>query len=414
MSRACSPTVRCPTRLAAAGAALGAALAVLTPAPAAAYQLIGATWDMERGPSEYVIDPAGSDDISDGSDIEAVRAAFKSWSCVEGSIFRFRERTDIEGIAVNDQNDGINTVFWDETGAEGLGPSTLGVNIGNGGGGSPRNQADVIFNGSDHTWSTGDSPGADTVDVGSIAIHEIGHWLGLGHACTDMTEADCLAIDEAVMTPVYTSGVYREPFQDDIDGLHAMYEQPADDESTCEGPFRIGEYCTCDDECAGDLLCIEQDSGEQICSRTCNGENPDCGPGFNCILGEAPEDGPAPGKCVQGIGGEPAQAGAVCQPNGMCGQADCTQLAAAGGERVCFRGCQDDDNCPDGYVCSGIACLLDTSSISLQCPDTSDGGAGGDEMMPGCAATDLGDSTPLVGGLALMGVVAFARRRRRR
>jgi MYXO-CTERM domain-containing protein len=407
MSRAPSPTVRCPTRLIALGA-------LLLAWPASAYQLLGNTWDMDRGPSEYAIEPSGSDDITDGSDIEAVRQAFRNWSCIEGSTFRFRERTDVEGVRVDDQADGINSVFWDETGEFGLGPSTLGVAMPAQLPGQQRfTAADIIFNGADHTWSTDDNPGPETVDVGSIAIHEVGHWLGLGHACTDMTESDCLSIDEAVMTPVYSAGTYREPFEDDINGLLAMYEQPADDASTCDGPFRIGEYCSCNDDCAGDLLCIAQDDGRQICSRTCDGDNPDCGPGFNCILGEAPDDGPAPGKCVAGIGGEPAQAGAVCQPNGMCGQSDCTQLAAAGGQRVCFRGCQEDANCPDGYVCAGIACLLDTSTVGVQCPDTGgDGDGDGDEMMPGCTATDVGDATPVAGALALLGVMVLVRRRR--
>ena len=93
------------------------------------------------------------------------------------------------------------------------------------------------------------------------------------------------------MAPAYSGGVFRIPQQDDIDGLHAMYELPAgsaEAEASCDGPFLLGEYCSCNDDCVEGLLCVAQDDGAQICSRTCDGDNPDCGSGFNCILGEAP------------------------------------------------------------------------------------------------------------------------------
>ena len=35
---------------------------------------------------------------------------------------------------------------------------------------------------------------------------------------------------------------------------------------------------------------------------------------------------------------------------------------------MCFQGCQVDDDCDDGYVCSGILCLLDTKDLTIPCP----------------------------------------------
>ena len=69
MSRAPSPTVSRPTfrRLGLLPATVGAAL-LLAPS-ANAYQLIGATWDTERGPSEYALDSAGSEDIGRSADL---------------------------------------------------------------------------------------------------------------------------------------------------------------------------------------------------------------------------------------------------------------------------------------------------------------------------------------------------------
>jgi len=382
--------------------------------PVHAYQLIGATWNTERGPSEYALHPDGSDDITDGSDLEAVRQAFENWSCIEGSRFRFRERTDVEGVKSDSLSDGINSVFWDETNEFALGPATLGVNIGNGGQGQARNAAVIIFNGYDHTWSTDDAGSA--VDVGSIAIHEIGHWLGLAHACTDMSESNCSPIDEAVMTPAYTSGTYREPFADDINGLLEMYAQDPSDNSTCEGPFRIGEYCACDAECANGLSCVPQEDGSQVCAKQCDSENTGaCGPGFNCVLGQRPDDNsPAPGACRAQVAGTAAPPGTACVNDGYsCGQFDCTSSGAAGGGRVCFQGCLEDSDCPDGYACTGIQCLLDTDALSVTCPS---GDGDGDGDGDGCACATPSDALP-VGGFALAAfslVLSVSSRRRRR
>jgi len=392
------------------------------PSSSGAYTLLGATWNADQGPVDFVIDAAGSDDIDDDSDLEAVRAAFRAWACTPGSRLRFQERTDQTATRTDDLNDGVNSVFWDETNDFGLGPSTLGVNFGNGGGGQSRTASKIIFNGFDHTWSTGDNGGG--VDVMSIALHESGHWIGLGHSCPDDDGNPCPDGVTAVMTPAWSGALERAPEQDDIDGLLAMYPQDPSDDSTCDGPFRKGEACACNDECASGLLCVPQPDGSQVCAGTCNSDDTAaCGPGFNCVLGAADEEGGvAPGTCETVVDGTAKPPGAVCQNDGFsCGSASCTQSGAAGGARVCFKACIEDSDCDDGYLCAEILCLKDTGALSIECPDeNTDGGTGDgdgeDEDGCGCAVVVDDDGASTSGGammgLVVVGVVGALRRRR--
>src|SRR4029077_19031931 len=123
------------------------------------YKLIpGGAWDVDSGPVHFVVAPAGSKDITDGSATKAVRAAFHAWQCIGKTKLRFQD--DGDGPAKQDLADGKNTVFWDETGIYGLGPGTLGLTIGDATPGVARKSADIIFNGFDASspaptkWST--------------------------------------------------------------------------------------------------------------------------------------------------------------------------------------------------------------------------------------------------------------------
>jgi uncharacterized protein (TIGR03382 family) len=399
------------------------ATVVLTAPAASAYQLAGAVWDPDPGPSLYRLHPAGSDDISDGSDLEAVRAAFHTWSCAEGSRFRFAEQQDadgvLEGIAEFNLDDGVNTVFWDEDGSSGVqfGEATMAVTMGDGGGNFFRRNADMVFNGIGFTWSTDGS----ATDVQTVALHEAGMWLGLTISCAELDPepVDCLDRSAAAMGPIWDGTTpYHELQADDLAGVVALYPQDADDPSTCDGPYRTGEYCGCNDDCAEGLECALQPDGRQLCSKTCNGDDPTCGPGSNCVLGAIPEgeEGPAPGQCLRAISGMAAQPGTACINNGMCGAQDCTNLAATGGVDVCVTGCVEDDDCDDGFVCSGIACLLDPNAqFDVPCtePDVDAGAGDGDGAGAGCACVSAEGSTTMA-GVPLALVLAWVAARRRR
>ncbi|KAL6139658.1 hypothetical protein ACLB2K_057960 [Fragaria x ananassa] len=63
----------------------------------------------------------------------------------------------------------------------------------------------------DETWSVGAKPGA--FDLEMVALHEIGHLLGLGHS----------SVKGAIMEPTLPSGETRGLHGDDVGGIKALY-----------------------------------------------------------------------------------------------------------------------------------------------------------------------------------------------
>lgn len=89
-------------------------------------------------------------------------------------------------------------------------------------------ESDIFFN-STFAWSASSAGEAGRQDIESIALHEIGHFLGLGHSM--LGETDLLGggrrviAAEAVMFPIaFTAGTLnRVPRGDDIAGISDIY-----------------------------------------------------------------------------------------------------------------------------------------------------------------------------------------------
>ncbi|MBN2360169.1 MAG: matrixin family metalloprotease [Deltaproteobacteria bacterium] len=377
-------------------AGLGCLLVAL---PAGAWKVIeeGKQWDLSLGPLPYQIDAAGSEDITDGSDIEAIRHSFLNWQCVLCASLEFLYEGEAPTRSVD--RDGYNVVFWVENEADWpLGPGTfsssiLGVNT-NGGG---PDDSDIIFNGVSYVWSTTD-PMTGDADVESIAIHEIGHFVGLAHPCEDEADINtCVPPERAVMYPMWDGSIGRIPRQDDIDGVCAMYPPG---KTACEGYKVVGDTCERDCDCAEGVRCLLGENGQRYCSWLCEGESAHCPRHMVCVLGPRPsQDVPAPGVCMRYEDPGALPPAAMCDRGTQCASDNCSVVPALG-TWVCVQACSGDADCPVGWICNSSRCVM--TDRGVPCPGPEEDGCG-------CSAAAGGIS---LSGLALVGLLALLRRRR--
>ncbi|XP_076892853.1 metalloendoproteinase 3-MMP-like [Bidens hawaiensis] len=91
--------------------------------------------------------------------------------------------------------------------------------------------AGLLHMDSAETWIINDvfaSGLASAMDLESVAVHEIGHLLGLGHS----------SVEEAVMFPTISSGVRKvELARDDVDGIQELYGTNPDSNGTTGPTF---------------------------------------------------------------------------------------------------------------------------------------------------------------------------------
>lgn len=387
------------------------AVVVASSSPASGYKLQGPAWDIERGPVVYSLHRDGCDDVSDGTDLDEVRGAFQLWSCVEGSGLRFLEG-DSPGEKVESLTDGKNNVFWDESGAFGLGPATFSVTRT-----TPfvpeqpavRDAADIILNGTDHVWTTGTPSEQDTLPIFNVVLREIGVLAGLDVECLDDNDPNtCPGPDDTVMSP-FVPGAPREALlPDDEEAVLALYA--TDDGSSCEGPFRQAEPCSCNDDCVDGMICAPDTDGKDVCSPVCSSENTDCPTGFSCVLAaRADDEDSAFGQCVSIGSSGLFPVTATCENDRQCAEGLCASIPAIG-RTGCRVSCDSDDECPSSYACSDGHCTWagEAGGLSCELPP-------GDDIV-GCGCTSSSSTTPplILGALALLfGAAARSRRRRR-
>ncbi len=336
-------------------------------ADALAYKFAGASWSLESGAVPFALHPNGSDDIDSDEDLDAVGRAFYSWSCVAGSGLRFYEMTQA-GPAELNLEDGINTVFWAETKSlareSGLGPGTLGITLAdvpNGSGETiTRKSADIVFNGYDHVWSVG---GSET-DVESIAVHEVGHFVGFDHPCVDEAETDCLSIHESALSPFYTGGEFHDLGPDDESGMLEIY--PSNDDSSCAGPFGLYEICEDDCSCVEGLFCGVQEDTTR-CSLPCSNQNTTCPSSFTCEL-TVPDatTGTTRGVCKKDIKDKYLGPGRICEVSGQCASADCGLILGLN-RQVCLKSCSYQEDCGSENFCYEGYCLPQNKPKGIDC-----------------------------------------------
>ncbi len=305
-----------------------------------------------------------------------LEAGFASWGEPECSAFATQNLGNLPDGKWS-SGDGKNVLLWvnkpDPWPPE-LGDvnSVIGVTLpiwaNDGDGHELISDADIVFNNVGFCWYDHDpqNPGAtcaggSPVDTQSIAAHEQGHFLGLGH--TD--------IQNSTMVPTYLGGNTQATIeQDDIDGVCALY------------PIGGVPLCAPCKQSAAKNECAEQ---TKACTGPCIGV-------YNCVLGC-----PTPGvDCVNNCteqfpdGAEVylAYANCICTScSAACGP-ECKGLGSGSGSGQASGGWNgDEDPEPAG-------------------PALSEGGCG-------CSVIESSGHLGLLGALAAA-LAVLARRNRRR
>ncbi len=240
-------------------------------------------------------------------------------------------------------NDNKNNIFFNSTtwqhGSQTLGVTHLG---GSGNCGSASgyqfycfSAPDIELNDVHVTWRNNGS----STDIASIASHEYGHFIGLGH-CNEGGSPRC-NIGQAIMYAAYSGGRWYQPASDDVAGACALYPPI--------NPGAVGYPCTGSGVCTSGVCVNPGATG--YCSQTCGS----CPAGFAC--GPNPQnagqqvclrdDGTNKGLC------EVCRQGAAnaCRDNGFCGFAGLPENDVTRCVTPCPNPNGPDGGCPTNYGC---------------------------------------------------------------
>lgn len=128
----------------------------------------GKVWPDTSIPVNFYINPNTNDIPGDGERI-AVQNAMNTWSNVSCSFLGFQSQTS---SCTAGSKDGVNCVSWKTTDSSYLALTYWWSS------GSNFTETDIVFF-EKYKWST--NPAYDEYDVESVALHELGHALGLSH-----------------------------------------------------------------------------------------------------------------------------------------------------------------------------------------------------------------------------------------
>lgn len=336
--------------------------------------------DFEAGDEvPWVLNSDGCPDMDIDQTQSILEASFQAWEDVDCATigFDFDEITD----QIVTTSDDTNLMVWRTSlsdwpyGFGALGVTGAWFSM------SGIVDADIEFNSVNYEWS--DNGQGGSIDLQSVATHEIGHLLGLDHT-------DAIG---AVMFPTYSGGTSQRVLtSDDISGVCFLYPA-AGGGCTTEGDCPPGHECTAGDcvpigggevcaPCSGDGQCggpedrcIPYPVGSSRCGFHC-GDDPDCDGAPGCdgrtclcldgqcvpdghecgVVDECDDDRPCPNdlECVDGqcVPRGCEELGEGCEELGDC----CSGMCLDG---QCSQACdwlRPGESCPSGFYCEIQEC----------------------------------------------------------
>ncbi len=165
---------------------------------------------------------ANSADIPGVGELAAVQNAIATWHTASCTYFEFAG-TQSTCTANRTASDGVTCVMW-ATGPSAPGSGAIATTFFWTNATKEATDFDMFFwgqyfeaDGTAHTIRWGTVPASNEFDVESVALHELGHGLGLDHS----------SITASVMTPFINIGTQKRGLhQDDDDGVSRIYRVP--------------------------------------------------------------------------------------------------------------------------------------------------------------------------------------------